>query len=94
MQQNVALKNKQLNYSRLMVLDGLITLEKFDIEKRLELENQKGGAALLENLMSIEVANTRIDDGYYGICLNCEREIDYKILLSNPTQNLCSACLL
>ena len=43
-------------------------------------------------LREIRAALTRIDIGSFGICLNCEEEIDTKRLAAVPWAPLCIAC--
>lgn len=41
----------------------------------------------------LQQAAARMDDGSYGICLNCGEEIADSRLLATPEAPLCSACV-
>jgi DnaK suppressor protein len=43
-------------------------------------------------LVAIDAALVRIDDGYYGDCLECGGQIDPGRLGANPTATLCIGC--
>ena len=43
----------------------------------------------LEELRS---ALLRIDDGSFGICISCKREIGQEVLDRDPSQRVCTAC--
>jgi DnaK suppressor protein len=46
----------------------------------------------LTQLQDISAARERIKHGRYGICINCELEIEYDRLLAYPTAKRCAAC--
>ena len=46
----------------------------------------------LEELQGIDEALRRIDEGIYGICEECGREIDERRLEAQPTATRCIAC--
>jgi DnaK suppressor protein len=46
----------------------------------------------LEELQEIDGALRRIDEGVYGICEECGREIDERRLAAQPTATRCIAC--
>ena len=46
----------------------------------------------LEELQEIDAALRRIDEGVYGICEECGREIDQRRLEAQPTATRCIAC--
>ncbi len=50
--------------------------------------NKKG----LEKLQKIDKAINRIEEGEYGICIVCIREIDQKRLFAIPETNKCVVC--
>lgn len=43
-------------------------------------------------LTAIEAALARIEAGEYGLCVDCEEEIEEKRLEANPAVSLCLAC--
>ncbi len=46
----------------------------------------------LERLLKIDQAIKRIEEGVYGICVICGREIEEKRLLAIPETNKCVVC--
>lgn len=46
----------------------------------------------LEELQEIDAALRRIDEGGYGLCEECGREIDQRRLEAQPTAMRCIAC--
>lgn len=44
------------------------------------------------NLQLIDAALERLDKGEYGICLECEEEIDQKRLMAKPEAVFCTKC--
>lgn len=46
----------------------------------------------LEQLRDIAAARERMKNFRYGICVNCELEIEYERLLAHPTAKRCAAC--
>ena len=67
-------------------------------------DHSEGGAAIRdevesaiiesdENLLEkINLALSRLDDGTYGICAECEGEIPLERLEAKPAVSLCTAC--
>ena len=45
-----------------------------------------------EELVAIDAARGRMDDGTYGICIDCGGEIPFKRLQAQPTALRCVAC--
>ncbi|MEK7464564.1 MAG: TraR/DksA C4-type zinc finger protein [Patescibacteria group bacterium] len=45
-----------------------------------------------EKIEHIDRALARIKNGTYGICQNCGKEIDIKVLDAEPESNLCRDC--
>lgn len=48
--------------------------------------------SLKENLAAIKATLSRIDDGSYGKCANCGKQIEEDRLLAIPTAGLCLSC--
>lgn len=47
----------------------------------------------LESLLTdVEAALDRIENGTYGVCLNCHQEISPERLEAMPTASLCTSC--
>ena len=46
----------------------------------------------VSEIRSIEAALRRVDMGVYGICRECDGDIDYKRLQSQPTAERCVTC--
>jgi len=46
----------------------------------------------ITEIRSIEAALRRIDMGLYGVCRECDGDIDYKRLQSQPAADRCVAC--
>lgn len=46
----------------------------------------------IRDLRDIEQARTRIDEGTYGICTDCEEEIIFERLQARPTATRCIYC--
>lgn len=57
----------------------------------VDLENAAVTRDLTE-LRAIEAAHTRIANGTYGECVDCETEIPYERLLVQPTAERCAPC--
>lgn len=54
-----------------------------------------GNAAVtrdLTELRAVEAARQRMDNGVYGVCVNCEAEIPYERLMVQPTAERCAPC--
>jgi RNA polymerase-binding transcription factor len=58
-------------------------------EREMAMQNLHRGAALFRQLRS---AMTRLDDGSYGICLQCEEPISPKRLNAVPWDEFCISC--
>lgn len=73
-------------------LDGTIgRLSRQDslMQQELAKDAQRRRALRLHLLQQ---AQARMDDGSYGLCLNCGGEIEDKRLLETPEAPLCSRC--
>jgi DnaK suppressor protein len=46
----------------------------------------------LSELRTLEAARARIDDGSYGICINCGQDIGFERLRANPGAERCIRC--
>jgi DnaK suppressor protein len=46
----------------------------------------------IREIREIEAAKARIDDGSYGTCAECGRDIGFERLLAQPTALRCVAC--
>lgn len=46
----------------------------------------------VEDVRDITSARKRLADGTYGVCIDCEGEIDYQRLLAYPTAKRCIHC--
>ena len=58
-----------------------------------ELENKSSVADnYKDRLIEIESALNRIKNGKYGICENCGKNIELKVLNAVPESKLCSSC--
>jgi DnaK suppressor protein len=57
----------------------------------IELNNQLSGRNVLR-LSQIEIAQKQIQEGKYGLCIDCEEPIPEKRLLSNPCFQTCVVC--
>jgi RNA polymerase-binding transcription factor DksA len=49
--------------------------------------------AVTADLVAVEAALERLDEGTYGRCLACDAPIDDAILAASPTQPTCTAHL-
>jgi DnaK suppressor protein len=58
-------------------------------EREMAMQNLHRGAALVRQLRS---AMERLDDGSYGICLQCEEPISPKRLKAVPWAEFCISC--
>jgi DnaK suppressor protein len=58
-------------------------------EREMAMQNLHRGAALFRQLRA---AMERLDDGSYGICLQCEEPISPKRLKAVPWAALCISC--
>lgn len=45
-----------------------------------------------QHLQKIDYALGKIDDGTFGLCEQCEEELEKKRLIARPVANLCIAC--
>ncbi len=61
--------------------------ESFELEKRLALEKQ-----IKDQLVDIERALHKFDEGTYGSCDNCGQPIDPARLEALPQASLCLSC--
>lgn len=43
-------------------------------------------------ILEIERAIKRIEDGEYGVCVECGKDIDEEVLDASPTSKLCREC--
>ena len=80
-----------------------ITLKDENADRPVEMIDQ-AAAEFEENLkllfkargdvqmMDLKDALDRIENGTYGICLDCDGEIPEKRLMANPTARLCIDC--
>jgi DnaK suppressor protein len=59
------------------------------VEREMAMQNLHRGAALVRQLRS---AMERLDDGSYGICLQCEEPISPKRLKAVPWAEFCISC--
>lgn len=59
------------------------------IERELVIRNLDSKAHLLRN---VTAALRRIDEGTFGVCLECEEEINAKRLAAVPWSPLCIGC--
>ncbi len=58
-----------------------------------ELVNREGvRAAFTEELVTIQNALQRIDQGTYGVCTKCDGVIDQEVLAAEPASSLCRQC--
>ena len=46
----------------------------------------------IEELVQIEAARERMNDGSYGECTDCGQEIDARRLMAQPTASRCAPC--
>ena len=60
-----------------------------DIEQaiRMQLKNRETA-----HMKKVEEALRRIEDGSYGLCEECDEDIELKRLEARPTATLCVAC--
>lgn len=59
------------------------------MERELVIRNLDSRAHLLRN---VTAALERVEDGTYGVCLECEEEINPKRLAAVPWTSLCIGC--
>lgn len=58
-----------------------------------EMSNYLGMKRVLdEKIEHIDRALAKIKNGTYGVCQNCGKEIDMKVLDAEPESNLCRDC--
>jgi DnaK suppressor protein len=57
----------------------------------VDIDNAMIGIELAE-LRDIEAARTRIMDRRYGICVDCDQDIEYARLQAYPTAKRCTVC--
>ena len=94
----VTLKSRQIELAQMMRKRDGIAIEKtpdaldetqLATERELATRNLERESKLLR---SVRQALSRIDEGTYGICLNCEEEIGTKRLNALPWTPLCITC--
>jgi DnaK suppressor protein len=79
-------------------LEGLRAAERDpEFEEGAQSEHEQYTLARLSDAQRREVAAitaalARIDDGEYGVCVDCEQEIDPRRLQALPTALLCTDC--
>jgi len=92
------LKAKQIELPQMMRNRDGIAIEKtpdaldetqLATERELATRNLERESKLLR---SVRQALSRIDEGTYGLCLNCEEEISAKRLKALPWTSLCIQC--
>ena len=54
--------------------------------------DQANASRDLSELRTLEAARARIDDGSYGICINCGQDIGFERLRANPGAERCIRC--
>lgn len=70
-------------------------IDNFDEEadEAEELGNELGVEKIIKERMNrIDMALNRIQEGTYGICEGCGKEIPEKVLLAAPESTLCDTC--
>lgn len=60
-------------------------IEEYTVNKPLEM-------SLENSLRDVNKALKRMDEGTYGICKYCDKQIDEKRLLARPTSSACVSC--
>jgi len=75
--------NQQLNTIQQMDLSNLI-----DYLSEIKLSD----TCLFERLMRLDAAVCQLDLGLYGLCSDCESEIEVSRLQQDPTEQRCSVC--
>ncbi|MGE5645310.1 MAG: TraR/DksA family transcriptional regulator [Acidobacteriota bacterium] len=102
-QRDMAAYKKMLAAKRAELSAGLLSREEIAVERsadqadeiqralerELVIRNLDSRAHLLRN---VEAALERIEDGSYGVCLECEEEINPKRLAAVPWTALCIDC--
>ena len=70
-----------------------------DFEEREAKEDEEFGNRLAvveklkERLNEVNEALKRIEEGNFGKCQNCSKEIEVEVLLANPAAKFCKKCL-
>ena len=75
--------NQQLNTIQQMDLSNLI-----DYLSEIKLPD----TCLFERLMRLDATICQLDLGLYGLCSDCESEIEASRLQDDPTEQRCSVC--
>ena len=75
--------NQQLNTIQQMDLSNLI-----DYLSEIKMSD----TGLFEHLMRLDAAICQLDLGLYGLCSDCESEIEASRLQGDPTEQRCSVC--
>lgn len=76
--------------SSLAVVEGLVLEQIFDEwHTRDESNYQK---ALKDQLNKINAALQRYNQGSYGLCINCGKQVAKQQLILEPTTELCNDC--
>ena len=58
-----------------------------------ELSNRLGEVAVFkERLEEIKIALQKIENGTYGVCEKCGKEIEREVLEASPESALCKSC--
>ena len=90
--ENVLFNNKVIREDFLVNQDELkddIDHASSDIEQSLRMRLRNREMLLIKK---IDQALERIENGTFGICMNCDNEIEIKRLEARPTATLCIGC--
>lgn len=84
------MQHSNLTFNQVYVLGNLLVLEqiKFDPELKRKRSSRKDKA----QLKKIQAGLKRIEQGIYGMCVDCCRPLSYAFLLKNPARDLCREC--
>ena len=71
--------------------DPIGRLSRMDAIQQQQMSLDSKNRAIL-TLKQIQAALERVQDGSYGVCLNCEEEISEKRLRARPETPFCALC--
>lgn len=81
-------------YTHLQDRYSIILPEAFSLEDRVSLHQLDAMLAFRSDplLDELRAALARIEDGTFGLCLSCKKEIDEDVMDRDPTRRMCDRC--
>ncbi|QIR14860.1 TraR/DksA C4-type zinc finger protein [Shewanella aestuarii] len=74
--------------------EQLSCIQKMDLSNLIDYmsEIKHAGSCLFEKLMRLDAAYCQLELGLYGLCSDCESDIEPQRLSADPTEQRCHIC--